>query len=212
MTSAIRPKRGLTRRQLLVRSVSTVALAGLGGLARPHLSRAADRPQIACGIQSGDVSTDSAVIWARADRAARMQVECSTVESFKTILRTGSPDALPDSDFTSKLLLDGLPSGQDIFYRVRFESIDESGIAGETQIGHFRTAPAEPNSVSFVWSGDTLGQGWGIDPSRGGMRTYSTMLENRPDFFIPSGDHIYADCTIPAKQPMPDGEVWRNIV
>jgi alkaline phosphatase D len=23
---------------------------------------------------------------------------------------------------------------------------------------------------------------------------YKTMLENRPDFFIHSGDHIYADC------------------
>ena len=48
---------------------------------------------------------------------------------------------LPDSDFTSKLLLDGLPAGQDIFYRVRFDDISESGIAGETQVGHFRTAP-----------------------------------------------------------------------
>jgi alkaline phosphatase D len=212
MAIAIRAKRGLTRRQLLVRSAATVAVTGLSGLAKPHVSRAADRPTIACGLASGDVSTDSAVIWARADRPARMQVECSTVESFKTIIRAGCADALPDSDFASKLLLDGLPSGQDIFYRVRFESIDESGIAGETQIGHFRTAPAEPNSVSFVWSGDTLGQGWGIDPSRGGMRTYRTMLENRPDFFIHSGDHIYADCPVPSELKLPDGNIWRNIV
>ena len=65
-------RRGLTRRQLLVRSASTAALAGLGSLTRPYLSRAADRPAIA-GIQSGDVASDSAVIWARADRAARMR-------------------------------------------------------------------------------------------------------------------------------------------
>src|ERR1019366_2636057 len=76
----------------------------------------------------------------------------------------------------------------------------------------FRTAPAEQASVSFVWSGDTAGQGWGIDPSRGGMRTYRTMLENRPDFFIHSGDHIYADCPIPTELKLPDGETWRNIV
>src|ERR1700738_953823 len=141
-----------------------------------------------------------------------MQVECSTVESFKTILGAASADALPDRDFASKLLLDGLPPGQDIFYRVRFEDIAESGISGETQLGHFRTAPVEPASVSFVWSGDTAGQGWGIDPARGGMRTYSTMLENRPDFFIHSGDHIYADCPIPAELKLPDGNIWRNIV
>src|SRR6476660_8974557 len=163
MATAITAKRGLTRRQLLVRSASTAALAGLGTLAKPYLSRAADRPQLPCGIQSGDISSDSAVIWAHADRAARMQVECATDVNFKTILRAALADALPDSDFTSKLLLDGLPAGQDIFYRVRFESIHGSGIAGETQVGHFRTAPLAQISVSFVWSGDTAGQGWGID-------------------------------------------------
>src|SRR5882724_6228711 len=209
MAIAIRAKRGLTRRQLLVRSAATIAV---GSLARPYLSRAADRPAIACGIQSGDVSARSAVIWARADRPARMQVEYSTVESFARILGSSSADALPDSDFTSKVLLDGLPPGQDIFYRVRFENRDERGIAGEVQRGHFRTAPAEPSSVSFVWPGDTAGQGWGIDPSRGGMRTYRTMHDNRPDFFIHSGDHIYADCTVPPERKLPNGEVWRNIV
>ena len=164
------------------------------------------------GIQSGDVSADSAVIWARADRAARMRVECATVESFKTILHAASLDALPDRDFTAKLPLDGLPAGQDIFYRVCFENLHETGLAGETLTGHFRTAPLEPRSISFVWSGDTAGQGWGIDASRGGMRTYRTMLNNRPDFFIHSGDHIYADCPVERELKLPNGEVWRNVV
>jgi alkaline phosphatase D len=212
MAIAIRARKSLTRRALLVRSASTVALAGLGSLARPYLSRAADRPQITGGIQSGDVSGGSAVVWARADRPARLQVEYATVESFKTILGTASSDALPDHDFTSKVLLRDLPRGQDIFYRVRFEDIADAGISGETQTGHFRTAPAESASISFVWSGDTAGQGWGIDPGRGGMRTYRTMLENRPDFFIHSGDHIYADCPVPAELKLPTGDIWRNIV
>jgi alkaline phosphatase D len=155
MAVAIRGKRGLTRRHLLVRSASTLALAGLGNLARPYLSRAADRPRIACGLQSGDVSASSAVVWARADRPARMQVECSTLESFNTILCAASADALTDHDFTSKILLEGLPPGQDIFYRVRFEDIAEPAIASETQVGHFRTAPTDRSSISFAWSGDT---------------------------------------------------------
>jgi alkaline phosphatase D len=212
MAIAIRAKQGVTRRHLLVRAASTAALAGLGTPARPYLSRAADRPQIAGGIQSGDVAQNSAVIWARADRPARMQVECSTLESFNTILGTASADAVPDRDFTSKLLLEGLPPGQDIFYRVRFEDIGEARISSETRVGHFRTAPTDKKSISFVWSGDTAGQGWGIDLSHGGMRTYKTMLENRPDFFIHSGDHIYADCPIPAELKLPDGKIWRNIV
>ncbi len=217
MAIAIRAKQGLTRRHLLVRSASTLALAGLGSLARPYLSRAADRPLIANGLASGDASTDSAVVWARADRPARMRVECSTLESFKSILRVASSNALPDHDFTSKVLLENLPTGQDIFYRVRLEDIGEPGISGETQVGHFRTAPTDKSSISrssisFVWSGDTAGQGWGIDPAHGGMRTYKTMLESRPDFFIHCGDHIYADCPIPSELKLPDGGIWRNIV
>lgn len=209
--ATLRAARAWTRRQFLVHSTSSLAVASLGTLAKPHLSRAADRPQITSGIQSGDVSGASAVIWARADRAARMQVECSTLESFKAIVASASGDALPEADFTSKLLLNDLPPGQDIFYRVRFDDV-ATGIAGESRVGHFRTAPAARQSISFLWSGDTAGQGWGIDVSRGGYRSYRTMLDNRPDFFIHSGDHIYADCTIPAEQNLPNGEIWRNIV
>src|SRR5580692_3315935 len=117
MVSRGRP--GLTRRQLLTRSASTFALAGLGSLAKPYLSRAADRPRVVGGVQSGDVDAGSAVVWSRADRPARMRVEYSAVESFATILGAASRDALPEHDFTSKLLLDDLPPGQRIFYRVR---------------------------------------------------------------------------------------------
>jgi alkaline phosphatase D len=202
---------GLTRRQLLTRSASTFALAGLGSLAKPYLSRAADRPRIACGIQSGDVDAGSAVVWSRADRPARMRVEYSTVESFATILGAASRDALPEDDFTSKLLLDDLSPGQRIFYRLRFEDM-ATGLPGQTRVGQFRTPSRERESISFVWSGDTAGQGWGIDVEKGGYRSYRTMLQNRPDFFIHCGDHIYADCTIPATQQLPGGATWHNIV
>ena len=212
MAIAIRAKKSLTRRQVLVQSASTVALAGMGSLARPYLSRAADRPRIAGGIQSGDVSSGSAIVWASADRPARMRVEYATSESFKTVIGAASSDALPDHDFTAKLLLEGLPPGEDIFYRLQFEDIGAAAIAGETQTGHFRTVPADKRSISFLWSGDTAGQGWGIDLSRGGMRIYRTMLDNRPDFFIHSGDHIYADCPMPSELKLPDGGIWRNIV
>jgi alkaline phosphatase D len=44
------------------------------------------------------------------------------------------------------------------------------------------------------------------------MRTYATMLKNRPDFFIHCGDNIYADCVIPPERTLPNGEIWRNLV
>src|SRR5689334_8544829 len=176
----IRRRPALTRRNFLARSASTLALAGAGVLAKPYVGRAADRPVIE-GIQSGDVDAGSAIVWARADRASRMRVEFSTVASFGTILGAASADAFPERDLTARLKLDNLPAGQDIFYRVHFEDI-AFGVAGETRVGHFRTAPRAHQSISFVWSGDTAGQGWGIDASRGGYRSYRTMLQNRPDF------------------------------
>ena len=44
------------------------------------------------------------------------------------------------------------------------------------------------------------------------MRTYATMLRTGLDFFIHSGDNIYADGPIAAEQKMPNGETWKNIV
>jgi alkaline phosphatase D len=201
----------ISRRRMLASAWGAGVVTMLGGVARPYLSRAADRPHITHGIQSGDVSADGAIVWARADRASRMIVEASTTESFRDIIRVVSADALPDSDFTAKILLDRLPGGQDIFYRVRFHDIAEPMIAGEAQVGRFRMAPTAKRDVSFVWSGDTAG-GWGIDEARGGMRTYATMLVNRPDFFIHCGDNIYAECPLGPEQTLPNGDVWRNVV
>ena len=75
----------LSRRRLLGTATASAAICAVGGVAKPYLSYAADRPVITHGIQSGDVSLNSAVIWARADRAARMLAEVATTDSFKTV-------------------------------------------------------------------------------------------------------------------------------
>jgi alkaline phosphatase D len=210
MTIRIAPK--IDRRRVLAGLGGATLAGGIGGLACPAISRANDRPIISHGVQSGDVTVDSGVIWARADRPSRMLVEIATTDSFRDA-RTGPfVDAVPESDFTAKAIVEDLPAGQDIFYRVRFQDLSSPTIVGEPVTGRFRTAPADRRSVSFVWSGDTAGQGWGIDPARGGMRTYATMLRNRPDFFIHSGDTIYADGPLAREVKLADGTLWRNIV
>src|SRR5215467_3945721 len=210
--AVMRSGASLTRRRFLATAASSTVMAAAGGIAKPALSRAADRPVITHGIQSGDVSVDSAIVWARADRPSRMLVEVATSESFRTIRSAVFVDALPETDFTAKALLEGLPAGQDVFYRIRFQDHSFPSALSSPQIGRFRTAPSERRTISFLWSGDTAGQGWGIDEARGGVRTYATMLKSRPDFFIHCGDHIYADCPLRAEHKLPNGEVWRNIV
>jgi len=201
----------LSRRALLKSAGASAALTAISGIARPSLSFAPDRAQITHGIQSGDISSDSGVVWARADRPSRMLVEVATTDSFHDIKSAVFVDALPESDFTAKALLENLPPEQEIFYRIKFQDLS-SAVFGEAQIGRFRMPSRKRRSINFLWSGDTMGQGWGIDRSRGGMRTYATMLRNRPDFFIHCGDNIYADCLIAAEHKLPDGSIWRNVV
>ncbi len=178
----------------------------------PGLSRAADRPAVTHGVQAGDIDMSSGMIWARSDRPARMQVDVATTESFKDAMRLSPIDAGPDSDFTVKRLLVDLPPDQTIFYRVRFASLAHGSVRGAPVVGRFRTAPSGRRAVRFVWSGDTAGQGWGINPEDGGMKTYATMAGHDPDFFIHSGDTIYADGPIRKEVKLAGGGVWKNVV
>ncbi len=204
----------ITRRTVLMGAAGAGFMMTGGGVFMPAISRAADRPGLTHGVQSGDIGADTGVVWARADRPSRLQIEVAATESFKDILQAVYVDVLPESDFTGKTAFDGLPAGQDIFYRIAAQSLDEPGLMGEPLIGRFRTAPAfsDRRDVTFCWSGDTCGQGWGIDEARGGMTIYATILKHRPDFFIHSGDNIYADGPISAEVKLKDGTVWRNIV
>ena len=145
--------RGISRRQFIRYSASAAAV-----VAMPYLSRAADRPVVTHGVQSGDVSTDGGVVWARADRPSQMMVEVATTESFSEARALPPIAALPESDFTAKMLLENLPPGQDIFYRVKFRDLSHPDISGEAVTGRFRTAPADRRDVSFVWGGDVAGQ------------------------------------------------------
>ena len=198
--------RRLSRRHFLM-----MTAAAAGSLAMPRLSRAADRPMVSHGVQSGDVGIDSGMIWARADRPSQLMVEVATTESFKNARALPPIAALPESDFTVKMLLENLPAGQDIFYRARFRDLSHTAIVGEPVIGRFKTAPADRRDVSFVWGGDVAGQGFGINPDDGGMFTYATMAKHNPDFLIHSGDTIYADGVITAEVKLPDGKIWKNI-
>ncbi len=199
----------LDRRRLLKSAGATAVLAA-SGLAMPALSRASSRPVFTHGVQSGDVDTNSGMIWTRTDRPSRVMFEVSTTESFASPTRLAPLDALPDSDFAVKRLLEGLPSDQEIFYRMVAVDLSDANAMSEPVIGRFRTAPAARRNVRFTWSGDTAGQGWGIDEQ--GMYTYATMARHEPDFFLHSGDTIYADGPMKDEVELADGTKWVNKV
>ncbi|MGE3872751.1 MAG: alkaline phosphatase, partial [Parvibaculaceae bacterium] len=180
-------------------------------LAMPALSRAASRPIVSHGVQSGDVEQRSGVIWARSDRPASLHIEVATTESFADARKVRPVTALPGNDLAAKRLVIGLAPDQTIFYRLRFTDLTDVNGVSEPVVGRFRTAPSTERGVRFVWSADTAGQGFGISPDDGGMKTYATMATHDPDFFIHSGDTIYADGPIRPEVATATGP-WKNIV
>lgn len=202
----------LTRRAFQT-GVATTGLAGLSriwaGQSPAIIASDKARPMIPHGVASGDVNADSAVIWSRTDRPARMIVEYATSETFWDARRIVGPAALDGSDFTAKTVITGLPAGEQIFYKVSFESLSELGLYSKPTLGSFRTAPFLARPTRVVWGGDVCGQGFGINLALGGMKTFETMRSLQPDLFIHSGDSIYADNPLePVHAKVPS---WVNI-
>ena len=185
-----------------------------------------NRLTLPSGIATGDVTADSGVLWSRASGPGRLVANLLAVDedgaplrggrAFQRVLRGSAGSEA--TDFTSRINAEHLPAGTRFALTLHFEDAD--GNAGETAQGSFSTAPGQgllssgraPRKQSFVWTGDTAGQGWGINEEIGGMRGYAAMHATKPDFFIHSGDTIYADGPIAAQVTEPDGQIWRNLV
>jgi alkaline phosphatase D len=211
------PGAPLSRRRFL-QAATVVAGGAASGLVLPAPSaigapaQRRDRPEAVLGVQSGDVTRCTAVVWSKTDRPARMLVEVAATDTFRGPRRRWAVDVGPGTDFTGKALLAGLPSGTELFYRVQFAERGNAGLKGEPVVGSFRTAPSDRRDVSFAWSGDIAGQGWGINPDTGGMLGFEAVRQLNPDFFLHSGDSVYADGPLQEAVTLPDGRVWRNIV
>jgi alkaline phosphatase D len=212
------------------REFLTLAAAAVAGARQDRapaiVTRDEARPGMPCGVATGDVGDGQAIVWSRSDRPARLIVEYSTTPSFADTRRVVGPAALENTDFTARVGLVDLPPGQRISYRARFQDLADLRRFSEPVAGSFQTpaqigapgrggrgaGPSGGRDVSFVFSGDCVGQGWGIDPSRGGMRLYEAMRQLQPDVFIHLGDTIYADQPLKSEVTLDDGSIWRNLV
>lgn len=208
------PRRAVLRASmvgaLLVPAAHLASACGTAGNGRPPTSTGlvTARPRLTHGVSTGDPRPDGALVWARSDSPARMIVETSATESFANPVRVEGPQLTPASDGTGRVRVTGLEPGQTVHYRVTLEGPD--GVTSEPANGVFATVPARPTDVTFIWSGDVVGQGWGID-QQGGMSIFGAMADRRPDFFLHSGDAIYADGPVAATQRQNDGGTFRNV-
>jgi alkaline phosphatase D len=209
--------RQFSRRRFIQSSLIVGASAALPPIAQKRVFATAPaiitadamRPKIPYGVMSGEVSGNRAVIWSRADRPSRMVVEYALESNFAQAKRVLGAVVDSTSDFTGRLSLLGLPTDRPVFYRVQFQDLDQPKALSEPVLGQLQI-PSSQQNIFFAWGGDTAGQGWGINPSFGGMKIYETMRQLKPQFFIHSGDNIYADGPIVAEVKLDDGSIWQN--
>lgn len=200
----------ISRREFVAAGLKAGAVLGFPAIVRSQ----AGRPLLPQGVASGDVTDGRALIWSRADRAARMFVEYSTTDRLTNVRRVAGPAALETSDFTARVPLTGLPAGQRIVYRVLFQDLNDIRSFSDPVQGSLITPPSADRArdLTIAWSADTNGQGWGLNPDWGGMRLYETMRSAQPDVFIHCGDTIYADQPLAPEVKLDDGTVWKNVV
>ena len=153
-------------------------------------------PPVTHGISAGDVTSTSAVIWARTDRNANMHV----------FLHGDTPPALHTTpvraahDYAGKILLTHLRPNTAYRYTVWFTDTPHPHTERPPGVhGTFRTAPlpSSPQAVTFAWSGDLAGQNVCRDATEG-FATLRAVNALALDFFIGLGDIIYADNTCTA--------------
>ncbi|HWL93095.1 MAG TPA: alkaline phosphatase D family protein [Phycisphaerae bacterium] len=139
-------------------------------------------PPLPNGVAAGDVTSDSAVLWARASAMGDLV--------FRWELQDGSDAeeqmvSVSDIALPAKVDIENLQAGTRYFYRA-------TDAAGVTAIGNFKTAGEGSRAgLRFGVSGD-----W-----RGDLSPYPAV-KNAPlrdlDLFIGLGDTIYADVPSPA--------------
>lgn len=177
------------------------------------VSPEAHRPMILWGSLIGEVSHQQAIFWSRTDRASELHLRWSLDPDFKTSYKVISAQALPNFDYTVRVPLKNLPAGRRIFYWAYFESLIHRGARSQPIMGAFNTPSYDAQfPVRFAWSGDTFGQGYGINPQFGGVKIYDAIRAHTPDVFIHCGDRIYADQPLKPLRGGGGGRRWYNLL
>ncbi len=132
------------------------------------------------GYVCGDVTSDGAIIWLRADPGSRVGLQYGKDAALAKRTDPVAVDA--DRDYTARIELDGLDAHTEYYYR--------AAVVGKKPgpIGRFLTAPKADGdeTVKFCFSGDTR-------ESYQPFHIMDAIAANTPDFFIHLGDTIYAD-------------------
>jgi Phosphodiesterase/alkaline phosphatase D len=150
------------------------------------------------GVAAGEVTSDSAKLWARSDQSGLVVVKVATDPALHHIAALRLDLATHLSDLTVQRTVYGLKPGTRYWYRfIRLGSSDASAV------GTFVTAPGRNDNapIRFAWTGDTdatpgVGQ---TQPFWNNFDIFKRMQEEGNQFNVHLGDTIYSDSEVPGK-------------
>jgi phosphodiesterase/alkaline phosphatase D-like protein len=172
------------------RSAAALAVAGLAVLPAGAAAKG-----FSYGVTASEVSSSSALLWTRADKAGKLTVDLSADKKFgnkddkhKTV------NATKGHDNTAQLTVRGLKAGHKYYY-YRFRQGKNT-----SAVGKFVTAPkaTQAKTVTFAYSGDTDAQKatGASKPFYNNFEVYKQMAKEGNDFNINFGDTIYSDTEV----------------
>ena len=176
--------------------IGTAAALAVAGLAA--LPAGAAAKGFSYGVTATEVTQNSATVWTRADKRAKVLVELSRDRKF------GNKDdrrkqVTPKSadDNTLQVKFGGLsPNHQ---YRYRFSQ----GKKRRSTLGKFKTAPTEKQNatIRFAFSGDADAQRatGKTEPFYNNFQIYQRMASEGNNFNVNFGDTIYSDTEVGAQ-------------
>lgn len=164
--------------------------------AEPAMQHSA--PVVTHGPISGEVSDTSVVLWARGNMAGDLKFEVAVNDTFEDDVLAETVAVSQENDFTGEVKIEGLAAGRPYVYRVSLAANNQTSETSDLVEGQFTTAPAPDTAAAFdfVFGACLGGQGYCRDPETG-WAIFNTMLAEAPDFFLITGDSIYASGACP---------------
>src|SRR5215208_2485492 len=167
--------RTMTRREFLALAAALGASAAWG-LPAPRRARTAwaeRRDLYPEGVASGDPSPDGVVLWTRRPgdgqpgdgRPVPLALEVAEDAAFAHVVATARAVALPENDWTVRVLVGGLKPAREYYYR-----FTDAGGAG-SRVGRTLTAPAagDARAVRFAFVSCQ-------DPTTGYLHAWRRMI------------------------------------
>jgi alkaline phosphatase D len=182
---------------VLASTRSRLALLGavLLVLALPASGSAA--PAFTHGVAAGEVTKDSARLWAKATQPGDVRVELARDSDFEPVDRKLRPSPVSSSsDLTIHRVITQLRPGTRYWYRF-------ISAAGTSEVGTFVTAPKlkENAVIRFGWTGDYDAETLAgeTEPFWNDFEIFERMQEEAYDFNVLLGDTIYSDSEVPGR-------------